>query len=628
MSSLPFAGSKYLTTPCDPLVPQMCGFPFPSNVYLVDDPSTATGSRVQFSAATLPKVNGVTPMDPSAWSINDGFSPGATMLAYLPNATTTGLANENTLPTSMVNTSPTILMEADTGVLVPHIAELDVNAVSDSTDSAFMIRPVVRLKDATRYIVAIRHVVDASNTPIPASSAFAALRDGTPTGDMNVESRRSLYSDIFARLQKAGVAQGDLQLAWDFTTASETNNTSWVVHTRDDALAFVGSQGPSYVVNQVIDNPNQYIRRRILGTMNVPVYMTMNGMPGGRLVFDPTTHMPTRQGMGTVPFEVEIPNAATSKPGAILQNGHGLLGSYREGDDGYLAQIAQNGDYVTIAVPWGGFSNDDIGIVTSALVGDIGTFQISIDRQVQGMVNALLAMRMMKTSFVSEPQAQFMINGKMTSVIDPTQGTYYRGDSQGGIFGTTYMAISTDVTRGMLGEPGCPYSLLLPRSADFSTFHTLLLANMGSAMGVQLAIGLMQMLWDRTEPDGYVPYITQNMLPNTPAHNVLLHVAIGDHQVTPLGAHLIARAVGASNVSPTNRDIFEIPDKAAPFTGSGMVEFNFGLPPAPTTDLPMTAGQDPHDKVRYLPDAINQENQFLRTGTIVDPCNHMPCQGM
>ena len=51
--------------------------------------------------------------------------------------------------------------------------------------------------------------------------------------------------------------------------------------------------------------------------------------------------------------------------------------------------------------------------------------------------------------------------------------------------------------------------------------------------------------WDHTEPDGYVPYIRQNMLPNTPAHEVLLHIAIGDHQVSPLGAHFIARTIGA-----------------------------------------------------------------------------------
>ena len=129
------------------------------------------------------------------------------------------------------------------------------------------------------------------------------------------------------------------------------------------------------------------------------------------------------------------------------------------------------------------------------------------------------------------------------------------------------------------------------------------------------------MLWDRTEPDGYAPYIAENMLPGTPSHHVLLHVAIGDHQVTPLGAHVMARAVKAKNLKPVNREIFGIDDADAPFDGNGMVEFNFGLPPAPTTtsaDGP--EGDDPHDKVRVLPAAIDQTDTFLRTGTIQNYC--------
>ena len=69
------------------------------------------------------------------------------------------------------------------------------------------------------------------------------------------------------------------------------------------------------------------------------------------------------------------------------------------------------------------------------------------------------------------------------------------------------------------------------------------------------------------------------MLPGTPAHHVLIHTAIGDHQVTPLGAHLIARTIGAKNLKPVNREVFGIPDADGPFTdGSAIVEYVFGLP--------------------------------------------------
>jgi hypothetical protein len=44
----------------------------------------------------------------------------------------------------------------------------------------------------------------------------------------------------------------------------------------------------------------------------------------------------------------------------------------------------------------------------------------------------------------------------------------------------------------------------------------------------------------------YCGYVTSNPLPNTPTHEVILHNALGDKQVTYLGAFTIARSMGAS----------------------------------------------------------------------------------
>lgn len=46
--------------------------------------------------------------------------------------------------------------------------------------------------------------------------------------------------------------------------------------------------------------------------------------------------------------------------------------------------------------------------------------------------------------------------------------------TEGGIYGSVYMATTTDVHRGVLGVAGGPYSLLLPRSADFAALFDLL----------------------------------------------------------------------------------------------------------------------------------------------------------
>lgn len=615
-------GESLLDKDCDPLVPSQCGYPFPSNVWLADDPNTVTKKHVAFGKETLPRARATgIHTNPEPFVALDGFSAGQAPLTHFPGATVQGLPTQDNIELSITKESPTILMDAETGELIPHFAELDMSADFDE-DRAFMVRPVVRLKDATRYIVAIRNVLDEKGRAIAPSPAFKALRDGTRLDtELSVGRRRALYDDIFGRLEQAGIDRKNLQIAWDYTTSSKENNTRRMVHMRDDALKLVGDLGPEYTITSVELDPNPHIWKRLYGKMKVPLYLD-KPESGGRMVFG-ADGLPKQNGTAEYEFVIHIPNSVKNgEPAALLQNGHGLLGSKNEGRDGYLAELSDKKNFVSFSVDFAGMAEDDQQTVLDAITGgDIYQFQALIDRQHQGMINSLLAMRMMKGRFVNDPEAQF--NGK--SVIDPAQ-CYYRGDSQGGIFGTTYMAVSTDVTRGLLGEPGLPYNLLLNRSTDFGIFFVFLKVTYFSGRDIQLILGLTQMLWDKTEPNGYVPYISDNLLPNTPAHNVLLHVAIGDHQVTPLGAHVIARTVNGKNVGPVNRSLWGIEETAGPVMGSGIVEFSFGLAESPKTNTPPTtaSSEDPHDKVRVLEAAHNQTDTFLRTGTIQHFCSG-PC---
>jgi hypothetical protein len=323
-----------------------------------------------------------------------------------------------------------------------------------------------------------------------------------------------------------------------------------MVHVRDDALATVGADGPAYTYTScttasgpshdpcgITENPNAYIRRRIIGQMTVPLYLDKPD-PGASLNMGPDG-MPAKNGTATFQFLVQIPNSLVNSgtAGAIVQNGHGLFGDQSEGRDKYMAETCDREGYVEIAVDLVGMASDDgASYVPNLLAGDISGFYHVVDRMHQGFVNELLAMRMMMGKMSQDPATIF--NGKPT--IDPTR-RFYRGDSQGGISGGVYMAISTDVTRGLLGETGAPYNTLLDRSADFNGFFLIVQGVYPNPLDIQLGLGLIQSLWDRAEPDGYLPYITDDPLPNTPKHNVLMHIAIGDQQVSPLGAHFIAR---------------------------------------------------------------------------------------
>jgi hypothetical protein len=603
---------------CDPLVPTKCGYPFPSNVYTVDATDTPTGRRVKIDDAMIPTASNGGKGSGAPWSKSDGFSAGASLLTHLPGATITGLAGPDSVQRSLDADSPTVVLDTMTGQRVPHFAELD-RAEGDSEQRSFVIHPVVPLADGRRYIVAIRNVRTADGDVAP-SPVFKALRDLESSTEPSVDARRALYEDIFARLTAANVARADLQLAWDFTTASRENVTGWLLHMRDEALARAGDSGPAYRIETAEDTyePTQ-IAFRIHGKMTVPLYLDQPG-PGSNLLFgsdgmpEPDPAKPTYE----VPFDVLIPKSAVTTPAALLQYGHGLLGSRSQIESSNLRKVISEKNYVMFATDLVGMAEDGDRLHISDVLasGHIERIATMFDRLHQGFVNALLAMRMMKNGFAKD--------AKYGALVDPSK-RYYHGISQGGIMGGVYMATSTDVERGVLEVMGQPYTLLLHRSTDFNLFFVVLRTTYPDTRDQQLVLALTQMLWDRVEPSGYTKYL-HGGLPNTPSHEVLMRAALGDHQVSTFGAQVMARAVGAKHLDTGNGDLFGLEKTNETASGSVYAEYDFGLPHAPLCNVPMTLCNDPHGLLRKLDSAEEQLDRFLRTGNGMTFCAGMVCK--
>jgi hypothetical protein len=600
---------------CDPLVPEVCLFPWPSNVYTVADPSLPTGRRLALSQAAMPTNNNGTRANPRPWNRLDGFASGLALMAYLPGASDTGFATPITIERSLEADSPTIVLDAETGERVAHWAELDRSHAQDDR-RALMIRPVTRLKDGHRYIVALRGVVDGGGATLAAGAEFAALRDGNPSAEPSIEARRPLYADIFARLETAGVARSELQLAWDFSTQSLERNTADLLAMRDDALADVDGVTTHYEITRAENDWNtDNIAFRIFMNVQTPLYLTIDNV-GGTLARDAEGRV-VRNGSKNYEVELTIPNSALTTPAALLAYGHGLFGGKGELESGHLRSFGNEYGYALFGTDMIGMAGaDSIPIGLMIANGDFERFESTVDRLQQGMLNALYAMRVMAQEVTQ----------------DPTYGQYldadrrhYLGISQGGIFGGTYMALSTDVTRGCLGVPGQPYNLLLNRSVDFATFFTIINANYGDVMDRQILLALAQMLWERVSPQGWTHHITDNPLPGTPSHDVLIRAAVGDHQVTNFGAHIMARAVGAPLLDQGVRDVFGLTTVMGSNAGSTYVEYDFGLPPDPLANVPQEACDDPHGKLRQLPEARDQLDEFLRTGTVRNTCMNGVC---
>jgi hypothetical protein len=597
---------------CDPLAPGYCAYPFPSNVYTIPDDGMVTGRRLQ-----IPVSMYTADPNPEPWTWGDGFSPSGAIMTFMPGATATGLPGHEDIDASLADGSPTVLVDAETYERIPHFSELDWST-SDASRRSLFIHPVSRLLPGRRYIVAIRSVVDGSGAALPPSPAFAALRDGTPLPEEpSVEERRVLYGDIFWRLGQAGVARGELQLAWDFHTASDENTTGWLLHMRDDAFAQLGEDSPPYTIDVVDTDWNTAdFLYRIEGTMTVPRYVDTSSPVGARLVRD-GNGMPVQDGTLDVPFWMIVPRTAEQFPAALVQHGHGLLGAGSQVQGGHFRAMATTYNYVIFGVSWIGMASEDYlpiaAAVTSRAPGGLATMT---DRLHQGALNQLLAMRMASVGLANDPL--------LAGLLDPNE-RYYYGISQGGILGGVYMATTTEVTRGVLDVPGQPYNLLLTRSVDFNDFFTLLRTTYSDPVDIAYLLGTLQLMWDRVEPTGYTHRIVQNPLPGTGTHDILVTAALGDHQVTTLGAHHMARSAGIGHLDTGLRDLWGLPAFTNGSVGSAYVEYDFGLPPDPVCNLPQTACDDPHGKLRQQTAAREQINEFLRTGAISNFCTNGVC---
>ena len=150
-----------------------------------------------------------------------------------------------------------------------------------------------------------------------------------------------------------------------------------------------------------------------------------------------------------------------------------------------------------------------------------------------------------------------------------------------------------------------------------------------------LAISLIQMLWDRAETNGYAQHITSDPYPDTPEHRILMHVAVGDHQVSTTAAEVMARTIGARLHQPALADdrlppgaaFWEIPAiEEYPFDGSAIVFWDSGAPLPPLENSAPREGTDPHEDPRADPDARRQKDAFLSSdGAVIDACDAAPC---
>jgi hypothetical protein len=643
-----------------------CMLPFPDDYYTKADATSPTGRRIDFRELAMPKNGSGVPIEAAPYNAGDGFSPGSVITLKVPGIETvadvaaTRAVPINNLKRYRAANAPVVVIDASTGQRWPIWVEIDSTVKAETANVE--IHPAVNFTSGHRFIVALRNLKTAKKHHLVAPEGFRVYRDSLPSSEQKVNERRPHFEEIFSKLQAAGIQRSSLYLAWDFTVASDQNNTGRVLSMRNRAFSALGDnnladgavQGtsPTFTVTKTTNEPVPgQIARYVKGDVVVPCFLFPSCAPGGTMELN-SEGLPIENGVWSAEFICIIPLAATTGAGESARPslyGHGLFGTPGEVESGAERSLSQRHDIVQCATEEIGMGETDLPNAIAASE-NLSLFDRLTDRLQQGLLDELYLGRAMISPSGFTTNEAFHQNGTLStpSVLD-IHHLYYNGNSQGGIMGGALTAIAPDFRRASLGVPAMNYSVLLPRSVDFDKFAELLYPAYPDEEARPLIFDIIQLLWDRGEPDGYAERMTSDPLPDTPPHQVLLDVAFGDHQVSDYQAEVEARTIGArghqpalySGRWPQGQPLSRVPAiKRYPYGGSAMYYWDggpiresppgshkmVGTEPPPFANLPNRTGEDPHELPRNTPAEQQLVSDFF-AGAIQsgDSCGGGPC---
>ncbi len=629
---------------CDPLVPEVCAYPFPSMRQLTEDASTATGHRVALTPEVVPSnasdVGGIVD-----WlGESDGFPRSTRFVALFAEQALdrSNFPDPLTLEQSLEATSPVQVFDLATGERVPVWADVELRGTTPA-EQPLVIRPMIGLPPGSRVAVVITDALHYADGSVPTSSpAFAALRDGVPTDSDSVEAQRADFDAMFATVEAAGVPRSSIVLAWEAVIASREVGQQplpAVIAAASEALA---AAAPTYTISSCKSDEmadvmslgctmpggmDAHTWRRVFGTVEFPNYLGADG----RIALD-DDGVPVQNGTFTAEFVVNIPQslkAAAPGDALLVEFGHGLLAEPADyiDDDGNVhgqVELADEMGAIFVGTRWSGLSSTDLA-TAAALVEDLNGAPAFHDLLVQGITNQAMMIPFARDVLAADPLLATADGAG--SLVDPDK-VGYTGISQGGIFGTTLMAVSPDVQTGVLHVPSSGYNHLLPFSPLFASFQTLLDISLPDLHEQQIFFALAQRMFDGGDPINFAEDLVTN--PATPlgAKNVLFQCSIGDTVAPWFGCDMLVRTAGVPELMPSVRPVFGLATLDAPSAaGSSALQYydaQLGDPPL-RNDMLEDVGA--HGGIRRNEQVHLQTIDFLDPGAPGTATNHCggPC---
>ncbi|MDJ0790128.1 MAG: hypothetical protein QNK05_25315, partial [Myxococcota bacterium] len=480
--------------------------PFPDDFWLVDDPSTGSGKRIDFQPFDFPGLlGGVVDGIVAALAQFDGYSatqPIVLGLSEAPDPTTAPTTPDASLLSSasiaLFDTDP---QSPDFGSRFPFKLIVRSDPATDGTvDHTLILLPSASLRAPGHYTVVVtRDLESQGGVPFAPSAFFSEVLSDTAGGSPELLRVRSLLApslDLFENQLSPPLPRSELALAVPFSTRSEFFDPSDWVSVKEQVLA---APPPTLNVESTTPFGSETVVR---GTITLPLFVD----PGlTQVTRNVITGAPVSLATEDVPFVFRFPTDPPA-PVPILIAQHGSPGSPETVVGTANSTVVSETGFAAIGIQdlqnrRFGESRENLTnslILSLVLVGNLPLDNFQTNADMMGLLRAIQGMG----SPVSFPQ------------IDASR-IVYRGASFGAHHSIGFLAFSPEVKAAVahVGS-GRLFHTFIHQLDAFGLLDRVLEALTGSRpRDVVVGFAALQVAQDRDDPILLARHLYRERLP-------------------------------------------------------------------------------------------------------------------
>jgi dienelactone hydrolase len=482
---------------------------FPDDVQTIDEPRTATGLQVQFTEGARGEFAGQVP---------EGWTIEAALGALDGFGTTAAVTLRFTGPIDPASLTDVQWLDLADGSAV----DFDVRLTD--ADSTVLLDPLVPLKPATKYGVAIRNLTDAAGNPVYRAVLLDDLLRNRAADDrlIRVQGGYDVLSDV------AGL--DDL----DAVSAAVVFTTQSIGRDEDAVKSAIAAAPPTWTPGSCADDGGL---RRCEATLTALDFMgddqVLELLPGD---------LPTAEREYDLPVSIWLPAGAGPFP--VIVYGHGLGGDRGEGG-GFAHDVADLGvAVVAIDAPAHGqhpFPGD------GSILSIVAFFGVDLLNGPSFVVERLRdhwrTAAWDKLQLLAAIRAGVDADGDGTVDLDGTN-IGYSGHSLGGIMGCELMALDPGVGAGELSVPGGRVSEIVQYGGTFAPLVDAMRPDSATDGDADRFFPIVQTAIERGDAANWAPMVLGG------DRDVMVQMVVDDEIIPNRTTEFLARSLGVDQAPP------------------------------------------------------------------------------